>query len=98
MSDVVSVQARAKVKRGTEKCAYFADVTIVGFGQILGCPVWKKDGVFRVGLPQRQGKTQSFDLLRLEEYVETALQDAVVEACKADEAKNGPVPNSQTGR
>lgn len=91
MNESGEVNVTARVKKGTEKCPYFADVTIVGFGKILGCPVWKKDGKFRVGLPQRQGKTASFDLLQLEDGLRDALDVAVIAACVKAETPNVPV-------
>lgn len=85
MANEVVYVARARVKTGTDKCPYFGDVTIDGFGKLLGCPVWKKDGKFRPGLPMRKGEKQSFNLIELEEPVEKAVFAALVAACEKAE-------------
>jgi hypothetical protein len=70
-----------KVRPGTDKVPFFGDVRIEGFGKILGCPVWKKDGKFRPGLPMRKGEKQSFTLLELDDDVEHAVFAALIMAC-----------------
>lgn len=85
---------KVSLKRIGDKVAFFADVTVEAFGKILGCPVWKKSGQFRVGLPQRQGQAANFDLLRLEDDFEEELKAAVGEECERYEAEHGPIADS----
>lgn len=86
------VISSVKVRRGTVKVPFFGDVRVEGFGKILGCPVWEKDGKFRPGLPMRQGKKQSFPLLELDDDVEMAVFNSLIFACNEYERNDGGNP------
>jgi hypothetical protein len=88
------VVSSVKVRPGTDKVPFFGDVRVEGFGKILGCPVWKKDGKFRPGLPMRRGEKQSFNLLELDDDVEQAVFAALIMACNDYEERDAKAPAS----